>query len=220
MMKIRIYWLLSILVFCLLQACSNTSRYPESNEVNLELMESLRSGSVLIFPVYGPFYDKNSGGEKIANEIAKQLTESGWLATVVNQSSNLRYDESQYELILEPVIKRRRAMLGGSHARWDGVRRRMIVNGKESQSEDGNWSGLTEGLSVRVYGRVPGIGKAFMTYGGITLATFQDWNKSYSMEIKIRDDLFESDREIQQGVEIALSPLLDLFGNNQPRKTP
>ena len=195
--------LILIATLCLV-ACANTSQYPKSNRVDESAIASLEIGRVLVAYTGGKHRSTNDGGSKINRELFKQLKDAGWDA--VGYSGQ---DPKGFDLVLYPRIVLRAAKLSGARARWDGVSRQMIVNGKRSDSEDGDWHGSTRTLSLRLSGETPSGKKLFQTYGGITLLTHQDWDRNNSMKILLRDDLFMSQKELSQAVSLTLGPLLD-----------
>jgi hypothetical protein len=105
-------------------------------------------------------------------------------------------------MVLEPQLVMRMAELSGSSARWDGQERRLVVN--RTGGDDFRHDGTTLALSVGVDLFADSGEQVASTHGGASLI--------YAVNIdakrnEVRRNLFATDKEIGEGVALALSPL-------------
>ncbi|HEU4777644.1 MAG TPA: hypothetical protein VFS95_12525 [Telluria sp.] len=106
-------------------------------------------------------------------------------------------------LVLKPALVLRQARLQGKTAEWDGQRKMPKL--KDNFGDDHRFDGHTVAISLECLA-IAGSGEfAFKTLGGVTLPYRGD---AWDGKQEIRDDLFANDKEIAEGVQIALRPLL------------
>lgn len=111
--------------------------------------------------------------------------------------------ELKCAFVLHQRLVLRKAALAGTKAEWDGQRRNMPVKGGPDQML--NLSGDTTGLSVELIAIQADGMTAFRSYGGASLPYRVDVNRERN---EVRPDLFADDKELAEGVQIALQPLL------------
>ncbi|SHG48830.1 hypothetical protein [Massilia sp. CF038] len=106
-------------------------------------------------------------------------------------------------LVIKPALVLRDARLLGTTAQWDGQRK--MPKAKNLFNDTVRYDGITTAISVEFIA-MSGEGElAFKTFGGVTLPHRGDmWDGKQ----EVRDDLFANDKEIAEGVSIALRPLL------------
>lgn len=110
--------------------------------------------------------------------------------------------DDEYSLLVKPYLMIRMASVSRRFAKWDGVSHRMPVKGPGASSSE--WRGKTRGISLilEVYS---GKGEwLFTSYGGVALPDYTDLR---AFENKLKDDVFDSKRNIKDGVRAALLPL-------------
>lgn len=112
-------------------------------------------------------------------------------------------DELKCALVVRQRLIARKATLDGKMAQWDGQQRFMPVS-QEGAGGAYSFFGSTYGISVELTA-IAGDGLlVFRTYGGASLPYQAN---IYEARHEIRPDLFFSDKEIADGVRIALEPL-------------
>ncbi len=105
-------------------------------------------------------------------------------------------------LLVQAELVRRQAKLSGDSAEWDGQRARVKTIGDFGRNY--TFSGSTTSISVEVRAVMANGDMGFRTHGGVALPYQSDVTKTQSV---LRTDLFEDDREIASGLQIALAPL-------------
>lgn len=111
-------------------------------------------------------------------------------------------DSTQAALVVAPYLVLRKAELSGASAQWDGQQRRVPIS--NSAGRDYRSDGTTLALSVRLETFAGSSEPLAITYGGASMV--------YSVNIQAarneaRGDLFANDKELGEGVALALSPL-------------
>ena len=106
-------------------------------------------------------------------------------------------------LLVQAELVRRQAKLSGDSAEWDGQRSRVKTIGDFGRNY--TFSGSTPSISVEVRAVMANGDMGFRTHGGVALPYQSDVLKVQSV---LRTDLFEDDREIASGLQIALAPLI------------
>lgn len=111
--------------------------------------------------------------------------------------------ELKCKLLIHPSLVPRPAQLLGRHAEWDGLRRILPVNyGKGGTTY--SFQGGATGISVELIGASAAGEIVFKTLGGASLPHVVN---AYDSRFDVRNDLFTSNTEVGEGVEIALTPL-------------
>lgn len=110
--------------------------------------------------------------------------------------------ETACTMVIQPQLVLRSAELEGSWAVWDG--RRAPIPTTRSGGHEPNFKGGTRSYSVALTAFTSAGALAFHTYGGGALLFVMNMEQ-YRGEL--RRDLFNSDRDIAEGVRIALAPL-------------
>jgi hypothetical protein len=111
--------------------------------------------------------------------------------------------EQTCDLVIRPRMVARHAELGGSRATWDGVRK--LIPLRNAGRLDYSFSGTASAISVELTVLTGQGAFAFRHYGGITLPHEADvWDQ----KSKFRTDLFDNDKDVAEGVRVALEPLL------------
>jgi hypothetical protein len=106
-------------------------------------------------------------------------------------------------LVLQPHLLLRQAQLSGPSARWDGQQRRVQLS--NTYGQDYRSDGTTLALSVGLDAYTGSGELVASTYGGVSML--------YTVNIQaakneVRADLFASDKEMGEGVALALTPVL------------
>lgn len=111
--------------------------------------------------------------------------------------------ETRAALVVEPQLVLRKAEVSGVSAVWDCQQRRALVVG--GGGDDYRHNGSTLGLSVGL--RMFASSGEFVssTYGGVSLPYRINVRTSSN---EVRPDLFANDKDIADGVSLALSPVL------------
>jgi hypothetical protein len=112
-------------------------------------------------------------------------------------------DEAKCAMVIQQRLIPRTAKLDGSVADWDGQSRSILV--KNAHSREFRFSGTTKALSIELLAVMANGGMGFRTYGGASLLYQTDVQESVNV---LRPNLFSNDREVADGVRIALQPLL------------
>jgi hypothetical protein len=112
-------------------------------------------------------------------------------------------DEAKCAMVIQQRLVPRTARLDGAVAEWDGQSRSVPV--KNTSPREFRFSGTTTALSVELLAVMANGAMGFRTYGGATLPFQTDVQESVN---KLRPNLFSNDREVADGVRIALQPLL------------
>lgn len=111
--------------------------------------------------------------------------------------------ELKCKMVIHPSLVPRPAQLLGRHVEWDGLRRLLPVNyGKGGTTY--SFQGGTTAISVELIGASAAGEILFKTLGGASLPHVVN---AYDSRFDIRNDLFTSNAEVGEGVEIALTPL-------------
>jgi hypothetical protein len=105
-------------------------------------------------------------------------------------------------LILRPRLITRSAKLSGFKAEWDGQARQQPVS--DGFAGESRFDGSTVALSVELMALTPNGAVAFRTLGGTSLAYRKDVSRG---RVEVRKDLFASEQETAEGVQLALRPL-------------
>ena len=113
-------------------------------------------------------------------------------------------DELKCALVVRQRFLARKASLEGMMAQWDGQQRHIPVS-QGGVSKTYSFSGSTYGISVELLAIAGDGAFAFRMYGGVSLP-YQ--TNIHEVRNEIRPDLFSDDKEIADGVRIALGPLL------------
>lgn len=109
------------------------------------------------------------------------------------------------DIVIFPYISPRSAKLHGGTASWDGVVRRKVTTGANTHKM--SWSGTEKSLSLQLNTYTSAGDFLFTSFGGLTLPfvtrlTFSQPKSS------LRDDMFDNTKDIAEGVDIALEPIL------------
>ncbi|MYM67707.1 hypothetical protein GTP45_12795 [Pseudoduganella sp. FT55W] len=109
--------------------------------------------------------------------------------------------ETGAALVVRPQLVLRPAELSGVSAVWDGQQRRKLTKGAgdDTMRHDGTTVGLSVGISMFA----PSGEFVLSTHGGASLPF------RLNLETKrneVRSDLFSNDKEIAEGVALALTP--------------
>jgi hypothetical protein len=110
--------------------------------------------------------------------------------------------DTRCSLILRPRLITRSAKMSGFKAEWDGQARQQPVSG--AFAGEVRFDGRTVALSVELMALTPDGAVAFRTLGGTSLAYRKDMSRG---RVEIRQDLFASEQETAEGVQLALRPL-------------
>lgn len=110
--------------------------------------------------------------------------------------------ETGCTMVIQPRIAVRSAELEGSTAVWDGRRTRIPT--VHTDGREHSFTGGARSYSVALTAFTSTGAFAFQTYGGGALINAMNVAKTRS---EFRRDLFNSDRDIAEGVRIALAPL-------------
>jgi hypothetical protein len=113
-------------------------------------------------------------------------------------------EEAKCSLLVRQRLVIRNAELDGQKAEWDGVRQ-SIPTTNVNNSEDHRFSGSTPALSVELLAITSKGEFAFRSYGGATLPYETNFRES---KTQLRKNIFKSDKEIAEGVRVALLPLI------------
>ena len=140
----------------------------------------------LYSPVNGQFE-----AEKYSQAIYK-------LNVIINQ-------QEQYAAVLQPEIVLRSAQLDGSDAKWDGVTVKQVE--KRVRPNKYDWTGDAPAISVRINAYDASPKWLFTSYGGLSLTQDVLYTANDKATFKIKDDLFENDKNIDKGIALALQPI-------------
>jgi hypothetical protein len=110
--------------------------------------------------------------------------------------------DTRCSLILRPRLITRSAKLSGFKAEWDGQARQQPVAGAFAGHT--RFDGSTVALSVELLALTPDGAVGFRTLGGTSLAYRKDASRA---RVEMRQDLFASEQETAEGVQLALRPL-------------
>jgi hypothetical protein len=140
----------------------------------------------------GGIYDPGSGALR-----------SAAYAKALSSLARRLCDELKCALVIQQRLAVRDTKLSGSSAAWDGQRRRVPVVG--TYGDTLSFSGTGVGLSIELTALSADGSPAFHTFGGASLPYRADASHA---QHALRADLFADDREIADGVRLALNPLL------------
>ena len=112
-------------------------------------------------------------------------------------------DEHKCALVIRQRLVARKASLDGEYAQWDGQQRYIsVVQGGVGRRY--SFSGSTHGISVELFAIAADGSLALHTFGGASLLYQMNLHETRN---EIRSDLFSNDKEIADGVRLALEPL-------------
>jgi hypothetical protein len=104
-------------------------------------------------------------------------------------------------------------------AEWNGVRRKVKVEGiNDSITDDFNWAQIVDGISIEIYIFNREQQLIHHSAGGIQIAQALKMSSKSGQFIR-RNDLLNKDAEINEGIELALHPLIPMKkypGNIKP----
>lgn len=111
--------------------------------------------------------------------------------------------DTKASMVLQPNLVLRQAQFSGPAARWDGQQRRVLVS--NTYARDYRSDGTTLALSVGL--------DAYAGSGELVASTYGGASMLYTVNIQaakneVRGDLFASDKELGEGVALALTPVL------------
>ena len=110
--------------------------------------------------------------------------------------------DTDCSLVLAPSFAIKTVKDSGEKASWDGVSRRLMLQGS---TDSRRWSGTSKAISLELIA-VNAAGQfQFKTYGGLVIPYVVDLYESKSV---IRTDMFSRPEEITEGVNLALLPIL------------
>lgn len=113
--------------------------------------------------------------------------------------------ETGAAMVIRPQLVLREAELSGMSAAWDGQQRRLPIIG--TGVDEYRHSGATWGLSVGLQ-MIAASGELVMSTHGGALLPYRVNIRSAQSEV--RPDLFANEREVEDGVVIALTPFLKM----------
>lgn len=109
------------------------------------------------------------------------------------------------DIVIFPYITVRSAKLHGGTAAWDGVVRRKVTSGANTHAM--SWSGTEKSLSLQLNTYTSAGNFLFTSFGGLTLPFVTRLTFSQA-ESSLREDMFDNAKDIAEGVDIALEPIL------------
>jgi hypothetical protein len=150
----------------------------------------------------------------VVNEMGAERELAGATSRFARQLS----EHSEYDFLVMPALVMRRAAVRGYHAYWDGVRRRVSVDGAWDGLIDeigGTGSGSTvRGLNGRLAGAslyvvvlTPGGRAVYEGLGGLDLlheAEHARHAKRGEWRVVLRKQPFTTPRHVQEGIRVAL----------------
>lgn len=111
--------------------------------------------------------------------------------------------EMKCAMLIQAELVRRQAKLSGTWAEWDGQRRPISTMGTNDRPY--TFSGSAPSISVEVRATMANGNMGFRTHGGVALPHVPDVKRVRTV---LRTDLFEDDRDIASGLQVALEPLI------------
>jgi len=155
------------------------------NEENYENLWNSAVGKV------GGLYDSKTGNFK------PQAYVEAMKILAVNIAS-----EVEYSVLIVPNFVVKRAKVSGKFVSWDGVYRDYLMKNQTYNSY--SFHGETKGLSLELRAFSSDGAWLFNSYGGVSLPYEVNMEEA---KHEMRDKLFESREEIEEGVRLALSAL-------------
>ncbi|PCJ33798.1 MAG: hypothetical protein COA99_15275 [Moraxellaceae bacterium] len=110
-----------------------------------------------------------------------------------------------FSVVIFPALIIKKAKTSGGSARWDGVKRRVLTKGVLLKGA--SFSGNVEGLSLQVMVLDSSANWLSTTYGGLVLPYYEKLDNLRVPSKELKQNLFSNDLHINEGVDIALSPL-------------